>query len=51
MVARMLRTRRNVGWVAVEATVDGKVACSGELMFSIGADATSSAYDATILHQ
>jgi beta-hydroxyacyl-ACP dehydratase FabZ len=51
METRMLRSRRNIGWVAVEATVDGKLACSGELMFSIGADATSTAYDATILHQ
>ena len=51
MEARMLRTRRNIGWVAVEATVDGKVACNGELMFSIGGDAQSFAYDATILHQ
>jgi 3-hydroxymyristoyl/3-hydroxydecanoyl-(acyl carrier protein) dehydratase len=51
MEARMLRTRRNIGWVAVEASVDGKVACSGELMFSVGGDAQSYAYDATILHQ
>jgi 3-hydroxymyristoyl/3-hydroxydecanoyl-(acyl carrier protein) dehydratase len=47
----VLRTRRNVGWVAVEATVEGKTACSGELMFSIGGDAQSTAYDAAILHQ
>ena len=51
METRMLRARRNIGWVSVEATVDGKLACSGEMMFSIGADATSTAYDATILHQ
>jgi 3-hydroxyacyl-[acyl-carrier-protein] dehydratase len=51
METRMLRTRRNIGWVAVEASVEGKLACSGELMFSIGADTTSTAYDATILHQ
>jgi beta-hydroxyacyl-ACP dehydratase FabZ len=51
MEARVLRTRRNVGWVAVEATVDGKVACSGELMFSIGGDATGVHYEATILKQ
>jgi beta-hydroxyacyl-ACP dehydratase FabZ len=51
MEARMLRTRRNVGWVSVKASVEGKLACSGELMFSIGADATSTAYDASILHQ
>jgi len=51
MQARVLRTRRNVGWVAVEATVDGKIACSGELMFSIGGDATGAHYEATILKQ
>jgi beta-hydroxyacyl-ACP dehydratase FabZ len=51
MEARVLRTRRNVGWVAVKATVDGKLACNGELMFSIGADLDSSAYEATILKQ
>ena len=51
METRMLRARRNIGWVSVEATVDGKLACSGEMMFSIGADATSTAYDASILHQ
>jgi len=51
MEARLLRTRRNVGWVKVEATVEGKLACSGELMFSIGDDATGLAYQATILHQ
>lgn len=51
MEARALRTRRNIGWVAVEATVDGKLACSGELMFSISSDANTLAFDATILHQ
>ncbi len=50
MEARVLRTRRNIGWVAVEATVEGKLACSGELMFSITSDATVLAADATILH-
>jgi beta-hydroxyacyl-ACP dehydratase FabZ len=51
MEARVLRTRRNIGWVSIEANVEGKLACSGELMFSIGADSTSTAYDATILKQ
>jgi beta-hydroxyacyl-ACP dehydratase FabZ len=50
MEARMLRTRRNIGWVAVEASVEGKLACSGELMFSISSDASTLAADATILH-
>ena len=51
MQARMLRVRRNIGWVAVEANVDGVIAASGELMFSIGVDPTSTAYNATILTQ
>jgi 3-hydroxyacyl-[acyl-carrier-protein] dehydratase len=51
MEARVLRTRRNVGWVAVEAMVDGKIACNGELMFSVGGDGSSAAYEATILKQ
>ena len=51
MEARVLRTRRNVGWVAIEATVDGKIACTGELMFSISGDAAGAHYEATILKQ
>ena len=50
MEARVLRTRRNIGWVAVEASVEGKLACSGELMFSISSDASTLSSDATILH-
>lgn len=51
MEARLGKTRRNIGWVTVEASVDGQLACSGELMFSIGGDATSSTFEATILTQ
>jgi beta-hydroxyacyl-ACP dehydratase FabZ len=51
MEARVLRTRRNIGWVSIEASVEGKLACSGVLMFSIGTDSTSTAFDATILKQ
>jgi beta-hydroxyacyl-ACP dehydratase FabZ len=51
MEARVLRTRRNIGWVSVEAMVDGKIACNGELMFSVGGDGSSAAYEATILKQ
>jgi len=50
MEARVMRTRRNIGWVAVEASVEGKLACSGELMFSISSDASTLSSDATILH-
>jgi 3-hydroxyacyl-[acyl-carrier-protein] dehydratase len=37
METTMLRSRSNMGWVAAEARVDGKLACSAELMFSIAA--------------
>jgi beta-hydroxyacyl-ACP dehydratase FabZ len=50
MEARFLRARLNIGWVEVEAQVDGKMACHATLMFSIVSD-PSSQYDATILHQ
>jgi beta-hydroxyacyl-ACP dehydratase FabZ len=49
MHVRLGKVRRNMGFVSAEATVDGKLACSGELMFSIGSDTTSTAYEATIL--
>jgi beta-hydroxyacyl-ACP dehydratase FabZ len=51
MEARVLRTRLNIGWVAVEATVDAKPVCSGVLMFSIVDGPVSSAHAATILQQ
>ena len=51
MEVRLGRVRRNIGWVTVEATVEGKLACSGELMFSIGGDATSTAFNSTSLTQ
>jgi 3-hydroxyacyl-[acyl-carrier-protein] dehydratase len=37
METTMLRARSNMGYVAAEARVDGKLACSAELMFSITA--------------
>jgi 3-hydroxyacyl-[acyl-carrier-protein] dehydratase len=37
METTMLRARSNMGWVSAEARVDGKLACSAELMFSIAA--------------
>ena len=51
MEVRLGKVRRNIGWVSVYASVDGKEACGGELMFSIGGDAQSPVYDATILTQ
>jgi beta-hydroxyacyl-ACP dehydratase FabZ len=49
MLATLGKTKRNMGLVSVEATVDGELACSGELMFSIGGDADGHAFEATIL--
>lgn len=51
MEARLGKVRRNIGWVEVSASVDGSPACSGELMFSIGGDAASTQFDASILTQ
>ena len=50
MEARVLRMRMNIGWVAVEASVDGKAVVSADLMFSVANDPSAFAYDATVLH-
>jgi len=50
MHTTFLRARSNVGWVGGEARVDGKLVCSGELMFSLS-EVPSFGMDATILHQ
>lgn len=47
---RLTRTRANIGWVKAEASVDGTLACSGELTFMITVDASNFPNDATILH-
>ena len=49
METRVIRTRLNIGWIEAEAHVDGKLACSGQLMFSIAGESASHAFDATIL--
>jgi beta-hydroxyacyl-ACP dehydratase FabZ len=51
MEVRIIKARLNIGWVAVEGSVDGKPACGGTLMFSIGSDPSSPIYDAEILRQ
>lgn len=51
METTLLRTRSNIGWVFAEAKVDGKVACSGELMFSIALAPIPYGTDASILHE
>jgi beta-hydroxyacyl-ACP dehydratase FabZ len=50
MEARVTKTRLNIGWVSVEASVDGKPCVSGDLMFSIATDPSAFVYDATVLH-
>jgi beta-hydroxyacyl-ACP dehydratase FabZ len=50
METRVVRARLNIGWVEAEARVDGKLACSGTLMFSIASESSNANYDATILH-
>ncbi len=50
MEARVTRTKLNIGWVSCEGSVDGKACVTGELMFSISADPSAFANDATVLH-
>jgi 3-hydroxyacyl-[acyl-carrier-protein] dehydratase len=51
MEVKLLRHKRNIGWVGGEATVNGQLACAAEIMFSIGADTSSFPLDATVLHE
>jgi len=46
----LVKHKRNIGWVTAEAKVDGQLACSAELMFSIASDPRVFGYDATVLH-
>jgi 3-hydroxyacyl-[acyl-carrier-protein] dehydratase len=50
MEVRMLRHKRNIGWVGAEATVEGQFACSAELMFSISSDPRMFGADSSVLH-
>jgi 3-hydroxyacyl-[acyl-carrier-protein] dehydratase len=49
MEATLLRRRSGAGWVRAEAKVDGKLACTTEIMFSISAVANYD-LDASILN-
>ncbi|HUY11707.1 MAG TPA: 3-hydroxyacyl-ACP dehydratase FabZ [Candidatus Dormibacteraeota bacterium] len=49
MDVRLVRQRRNIGWVKAEATVDGEYACSAELMFSIASDPRMYGAEASVL--
>lgn len=48
---KLLRTRKNIGWVEAGATVDGQFACSAELIFSIVDDPRAFRFDAAVLHE
>ena len=50
MEVNMLRSRSSVGWVSAVARVDGKPACSAELMFAI-TTVTDFSMDAPLLHE
>jgi 3-hydroxyacyl-[acyl-carrier-protein] dehydratase len=50
MEINVLRVRSNMGWVKGEARVQGKLACSAELMFSV-AMITQFSLDASVLHE
>ncbi len=50
MEVTVIKHKLNIGWVAVEASVDGKQVVSGELTFSISIDPSAFAHDAPVLH-
>jgi 3-hydroxyacyl-[acyl-carrier-protein] dehydratase len=50
MEVTMLRARSSMGWVLAEAKVDGKLACSAHLMFSVQ-NVTNFEMDAAVLHE
>ncbi|MDB5026466.1 MAG: beta-hydroxyacyl-(acyl-carrier-protein) dehydratase FabZ [Candidatus Eremiobacteraeota bacterium] len=50
MEARVIKHKLNIGWVAVDGTVDGKAVVSAELTFSISIDPSAFAFDARVLH-
>ena len=51
MSVKMLRSRKNIGWVEANATVDGQFVCSAELMFSIVDDPRAFRLDGAVLHE
>lgn len=51
METTVVRARLNIGWVSAEARVEGKLVCSGELMFSIVNAPTTFGMDASILSE
>lgn len=51
MEVQVLRSRKNIGWVAASASVEGQPVCSAELMFSIVDDPRVFRFDAGVLHE
>ncbi|MDQ2664025.1 MAG: 3-hydroxyacyl-ACP dehydratase FabZ [Candidatus Eremiobacteraeota bacterium] len=50
MEVKLVKHKRNIGWVVAEAKVDDQLVCSADLMFSIAADPRIFGYDAAVLH-
>lgn len=50
MDVRLVKHKRNIGWVHAEGRVGDQFVVSAELMFSIASDPRSFGYDATVLH-
>ena len=50
MEVEVVKTRKNIGWVSAVAKVDGVLACSTELAFSIVEDPRAFVMDAAVLH-
>ncbi|GAC1504386.1 MAG: 3-hydroxyacyl-ACP dehydratase FabZ [Vulcanimicrobiaceae bacterium] len=50
METSVIRVRKNIGWIKAVAKVNGQLACSGELMFSIAPDPRLFGFDAAVLH-
>ncbi len=50
MEVRMVRHKRNIGWVSAQATVGDQFACSAELMFSISSDPRMFGAEPSVLH-
>jgi len=50
MEAHVVRTKLNVGWVTVQASVDGQLAATAQITFSVQSDMALFASDASVLH-
>ena len=50
MEVRLIKHKRNIGWVHAQGHVDDQFVVSAELMFSISSDPRLHGYDAAVLH-